>query len=58
MVGGFEAEMEKAGKKDSLSVNWYDANHAFANPTGSRYDAEDAATAWKRTTEFLKTNLS
>jgi carboxymethylenebutenolidase len=58
MVGGFEAEMEKAGKKDSLSVNWYDANHAFANPTGARYDAEDAATAWKRTTDFLKANLS
>ncbi len=57
MVGGFEAEMEKAGKRDSLSVNWYDANHAFANPTGARYDAEDAATAWKRTTEFLKVSL-
>ena len=58
MVSGFEAEMEKAGKKEALAVNWHDADHAFANPTGARYDAEDAAKAWERTTAFLKTNLS
>jgi len=57
MVAGFESEMEKAGKKDSLAVNWYEANHAFANPTGARYDAEDAAKAWERTQVFLKENL-
>jgi dienelactone hydrolase len=28
-----------------------------ANPTSARYDAEDAALAWQRTTEFLKRNL-
>ncbi|NVK30659.1 MAG: dienelactone hydrolase family protein [Gammaproteobacteria bacterium] len=53
MVAGFEAEMEKAGKTDHLTVHWYEANHAFANPTGSRYDAEDAALAWERTMAFL-----
>lgn len=58
MVSSFESEMEQAGKKDSLTVYWYDADHAFANPTGARYDAEDAAKAWERTTAFLKTNLS
>ncbi len=57
MVQGFEAEMEKAGKSDALTVHWYDADHAFANPTGSRYDAEDAALAWKRTQEFFDKNL-
>ena len=57
MVSGFEAEMEKAGKTDTLAVHWYEADHAFANPTGSRYDAEDAALAWKRTTEFFEKNL-
>lgn len=57
MVGGFEAEMAKAGKADGLEVHWYDANHAFANPTGSRYDAEDAALAWERTLQFFATNL-
>lgn len=58
MVEGFEKEMAKAGKSNSLSLYWYDANHAFANPTGARYDAEDAAKAWERTTAFLKANLA
>ena len=57
MVGGFESEMAKAGKTDALEVHWYDAHHAFANPTGSRYDEEDAALAWERTIEFFAKNL-
>lgn len=57
MVSGFEAEMKKSGKADTLAVHWYEADHAFANPTGSRYDAEDAALAWKRTMEFFEKNL-
>ncbi|MEC9344749.1 MAG: dienelactone hydrolase family protein [Pseudomonadota bacterium] len=56
MVAGFEAEMKKAGQV--AVVNWYEADHAFANPTTARYDAEDAALAWSRTLEFLKANLS
>lgn len=56
MVSGFEAAMAEAGKTD-LTVHWYDADHAFANPTGARYDAEDAATSWKRTTAFLEEHL-
>ena len=57
MVGGFEKAMSEAGKADSLTVYWYEANHAFANPTGARYDAEDAALAWGRTTAFFEANL-
>lgn len=57
MVSGFEKAMEEAGKKDQLTVYWYDADHAFANPTGARYDEADAKLAWERTTEFLKANL-
>ena len=57
MVGGFEAAMKAAGKADSLRVHWYEANHAFANPTGSRYDEADAALAWKRTQAFFKHHL-
>ncbi|MCC2112316.1 MAG: dienelactone hydrolase family protein [Hyphomicrobiales bacterium] len=57
MVGGFEEEMKKAGKADTLTVHWYEANHAFANPTGARYDAEDAALAWERTMAFFGENL-
>ena len=58
MVAGFEAEMEKAGKKDDLTVYWYDADHAFANPTGSRYDEANAALAWERTSAFLKSTIA
>lgn len=52
MVQGFEAEMKKAGKV--LELHTYDANHAFANPTGDNYDAADARQAWDHTAAFLK----
>ena len=52
MVDGFEAAMKQAGKV--LEVHRYDANHAFANPTGQNYDAEDARKAWDQTMAFLK----
>jgi len=55
MVGGFEAEMTKAGKV--YETHWYVANHAFANPSSARYDEEDAALAWSRTLAFFKKNL-
>ena len=55
MVSGFESAMDAAGK--SYTSHWYDAQHAFANPTSARYDAEDAALAWQRTLEFLKRHL-
>ncbi|MDZ7842939.1 MAG: dienelactone hydrolase family protein [Gammaproteobacteria bacterium] len=58
MVDGFKSAMEEAGKADMLTVHWYDADHAFANPTGARYDAEDASLAWERTRAFLEENLS
>ncbi len=57
MVGSFEKAVKDAGKADRLTVYWYDADHAFANPTGARYDAEDAALAWSRTLHFLKQTL-
>lgn len=57
MVQAFKAEMREAGKMGSLTVHWYTADHAFANPTGSRYDADDAALAWTRTQEFFDKNL-
>ena len=56
MVGGFEAAMGAAGK--SVEAHWYEADHAFANPTGSRYDAADAALAWERTLAFFNQHLS
>ena len=58
MVDGFTAEMGKIGKAGDLTVHWYDANHAFANPSGARYDQADAALAWRRTLEFCAKHLA
>ena len=55
MVDGFEVAMAEAGK--SLTAYWYEAEHAFANPTRASYDEADAALAWQRTMEFYGTNL-
>lgn len=55
MVSGFERAMKEAGKE--LTVHWYDADHAFANPTGANYDQADAQTALQRTLDFLKRAL-
>jgi len=56
MVEGFEAEMKKAGK--TFTTHWYDAEHAFANPTGARYNEPDAKLAWERTTAFFTKHLA
>lgn len=55
MVSTFEAEMAKAGK--SNQSHWYEAEHAFANPTSARYDEADAKLAWERTLAFFKEHL-
>jgi len=57
MVDGFEESLRIAGKTD-YEFFWYDADHAFANPTGGRYDSEDAMLAWKRTQAFFDEHLS
>ncbi len=55
MVEGFEKAMKEAGK--SLELYWYEADHAFANPTNARYDAPDAQLAWERSLDFFRRNL-
>jgi len=55
MVDEFARAMKAAGKR--FQAHWYDADHAFANPTSARYDAPDAMLAWRRTTEFLRNHL-
>jgi carboxymethylenebutenolidase len=55
MVGGFESAMKEAGK--TFETHWYEADHAFANPTGARYDKEDAKLAWSRTLAFFAKHL-
>ena len=55
MVDGFARAMRDAGKQ--LQAHWYDADHAFANPTSARYDEADAKLAWQRTLAFLKQHI-
>ena len=55
MVKGFEKAMTAAGK--AFTSHWYEADHAFANPTSAIYDEADAALAWSRTLAFLAANL-
>lgn len=55
-VRAFEAAMQQSGKE--LQVHVYaGADHAFANPSGLRYQAEAAADAWAKTLTFLHDNL-
>ena len=57
MVGAFQQSLREAGKDELLTAHWYTANHAFANPTGGRYDEDDAALALARTLTFLESHL-
>lgn len=52
---GFQARFEDAGADGA--VHFYDAGHAFANPSGDSYEPKAAAQAWSRTTAFLRDHL-
>jgi carboxymethylenebutenolidase len=51
-VRQFEAALQQLDKSAEIYV-YENADHAFANPSGTRYNAEAAEQAWQRTTEFL-----
>jgi carboxymethylenebutenolidase len=48
--------MKKYGKSFEYHV-YPGAAHAFFNDTGTRYNPEASAGAWRRTVDFLKKNL-
>lgn len=52
----FEAAMAEAGRSLSLHV-FPGAGHAFANPTGNRYNADAARGAWELTLQFFGEHL-
>lgn len=56
-VNAFEQALENLGKNYEIEI-YADAEHAFANPTGNRYNAAVAEIAWNRTLEFLDRYLS
>lgn len=52
-VRAFETALTELGKDARIHV-YEGANHAFANPSGGRYDAAAAEQAWERTSTFLE----
>ena len=55
-VREFEAALASLGKPAEIVI--YDgANHAFANPSGGRYDPEAAQDAWAKTKAFFAEHL-
>lgn len=56
-VNGFEQTLENLGKNYEIEI-YANAQQAFANPTGNRYNAEVAELAWVKTLEFLDRYLS
>jgi carboxymethylenebutenolidase len=55
-VRKFEAALAELGKPASIHV-YEGADHAFANPSGTRYNAEAAEDAWSKTLAFFAQHL-
>ncbi|HTM21151.1 MAG TPA: dienelactone hydrolase family protein [Kofleriaceae bacterium] len=55
-VNGFEKAVKQAGVV--AEFHRYDAEHAFANPSGPHYQEQAATDAWKQVARFLGENLS
>jgi carboxymethylenebutenolidase len=55
-VREMEAALETLGK-DTTIVVYPGAGHAFANPSGTRYQPEAAKDAWEKTTAFFAEHL-
>jgi carboxymethylenebutenolidase len=51
IVADFQRAMKKVGKK--LTVQSYDADHGFANPSNPNHDPVATADAMERTQKFL-----
>ncbi len=50
-VKAMAAALDRLGRTETML--FFDAGHAFANPSGKNYNAAAAEEAWKRTTEFF-----
>jgi carboxymethylenebutenolidase len=55
VVNEFETTMKE--NKKNISVRWYDAVHAFANPSNPKYDKPATEDAYARVVSFFKKNL-
>ena len=55
-VNAFEAALKDLDKTAEIYI-YPDANHAFANPSGDRYDPAAAEDAWAKTLAFFEKTL-
>ncbi|MGE0641466.1 MAG: dienelactone hydrolase family protein [Thermoanaerobaculia bacterium] len=55
-VREMENQLKKLGKQATIVV-YPEADHAFANPSGQRYDAAAANDCWSKTTAFFAEHL-
>lgn len=55
-VSEFKAVLEELDKDAAIHI-YEGADHAFANPSGTRYNEEAAEDAWSKTLAFLAENL-
>jgi carboxymethylenebutenolidase len=56
-VQRFETALERLRKNYDIHI-YPGADHAFANPTGTAYNAATAEDAWQKTVEFLDLHLA
>ena len=56
-VQGFEQALENLGKNYEIEI-FPGVGHAFANPTGTSYNADAADKAWEQTVAFLDSHLA
>ena len=54
-VKAFDEALTRAGVKHEFHA--YDADNAFANPSGGKFNGPAAADAWQKTRAFLSANL-
>lgn len=55
-VREFQGTLDRLGKNASIHI-YEDAHHAFANPSGTRYNEGAATDAWAKTLAFYGENL-
>jgi len=55
-INRFRTVLDSLGKSVDVKV-YDDANHAFANPSGTRYNEMAATDSWQRTISFLNKEL-
>ena len=55
-VNEFKAALDNVGVENDVTI-YPNVNHAFANPSGARYAANETRDAWKKTVTFLNRTL-